>query len=273
MSKNFCSVSVIIPCYKSGIFLRRAVESVINQTYKPTEIIIVDDASDDSGLTLNCIKNIKKDYFDTGILIISLFLKKNSGPSRARNQGWNISTNDYIAFLDSDDAWHPRKLELQYNWMKLNNKFDVTSHSSVIFKALTNHQINKFYAKPLLIKDMLFKNIIHTRTVMLKRKLKERFDEQIRYGEDYDLWMRMMTNSVTFGYSNQKLAFIYRDGLNNIRLSSNLIDMEKSELNVLYNQYQFGNINLLIFLMIYIWSSLKFIRRYIISLFRNLFFF
>jgi glycosyltransferase involved in cell wall biosynthesis len=267
MSKNSCSVSVIIPCYKSSAFLRRAVDSVLTQTYKPTEIIIVDDASDDSGLTFKCIKKIKKDYIDSGISIRTIFLKRNSGPSRARNRGWNISTNDYIAFLDSDDAWHPKKIELQYKFMKFNSKFDVTSHSSRTFNNSIKDKINNFNVKQVYLKKMVFKNCIQTRTVMLKRDLTLRFDDKIRYGEDYDLWMRMMNSGVIFGYSKQVLAYKYDDDFNYRGLSSNLLKMEKAELKVLHKQYLSGNLNILQCIVVSIWSILKFIRRFIKALF------
>ena len=98
-------VSVIIPLYNEEKYITACVESVINQTYKNLEIIIVDDKSTDNSLKI--VKNIK----DKRIKIISL--KKNAGVANARNKGVEAATGDYICFLDSDDFWDKTKIEKQ----------------------------------------------------------------------------------------------------------------------------------------------------------------
>ena len=108
---------------------------------------------------------------------------------------------------------------------------------------------------------MFFKNFIQTRTVMLKRKLIHRFDENMRYGEDFDLWMRILSEGVTFGISKQQLSFVFREEFSSGGLSSNLLNMEKSELKVLYRHYRSGDLNFFLFFFSYLWSIFKFITR------------
>lgn len=96
-------VSVIIPTYNCGKYIEQSIESALKQTYKNVEIIVVDDGSTDDtqekliqfGKNVNCIR------------------KKNEGTSKARNIGMGYSKGEYLAFLDADDLWHPRKLKLQ----------------------------------------------------------------------------------------------------------------------------------------------------------------
>ena len=96
-------VSVIIPCFNSELFIQDCVESVLKQTYENIEIILIDDGSTDESLS-------KIEQFSTKIMILK---KENQGAASARNLGIRNSNGSYIAFLDSDDIWHPEKIERQ----------------------------------------------------------------------------------------------------------------------------------------------------------------
>jgi glycosyltransferase involved in cell wall biosynthesis len=98
------TVSVVIPTYNYAHYLPRAIESAINQTYSPLEIIVVDDASTDQ------TPDILKAY---GSRITVVRKENNEGPTKARNLGLTAVSGDLIAFLDSDDEWKPQKLEKQ----------------------------------------------------------------------------------------------------------------------------------------------------------------
>lgn len=105
---NSKKISVIIPFYNSKNFIIRALRSVIKQSYRNIEIILVNDKSTDGSYEL--VKKYKK--IDSRIKIIST--KKNSRTvSKPRNLGIKISSGEYIAFLDADDWWHEKKLEVQ----------------------------------------------------------------------------------------------------------------------------------------------------------------
>ena len=103
-------VSVIIPNYNYGVFLLEAVESVFAQTYKNIEIIVVDDGSTDHSI----------DILTPHVSHIKLVVQKNSGVSIARNKGLEKATGDYVCFLDSDDVWLPKKIELQLKELNSN---------------------------------------------------------------------------------------------------------------------------------------------------------
>lgn len=102
-------VSVIIPTYNREKYIKEAIESVLNQTYKYVEVIIIDDGSTDN--TKKIIDEINKRNNN----IIKYYYQENSGVARARNYGIEVSTGDYIAFLDSDDFWDLDKLQKQMN--------------------------------------------------------------------------------------------------------------------------------------------------------------
>ena len=112
-------ISVIIPIYNCEKYLSECIESVINQTYKNIEILLVNDGSIDNSQKL-CEKYAKAD------LRIKLFNKNNGGPSSARNVGLNHSTGEYIAFVDSDDVLDHRYIEILYELIKINHA-DISS--------------------------------------------------------------------------------------------------------------------------------------------------
>src|SRR5512147_969550 len=92
------SVSVIIPCYNCRHTIRRTINSIVQQTLKPAEVILIDDCSQDN--TLEILQELQQKFSKNWIKIISLPV--NSGPATARNQGLNLATEDYVALLDAD---------------------------------------------------------------------------------------------------------------------------------------------------------------------------
>ena len=103
------NVSVIIPTYNRREELIRAVESVLNQTYRGTEVIIVDDGSDVKAGEI--LKNLNG-------MDLRIIYQANKGPAAARNIGVEESRSEWLAFLDSDDFWHPDKLAKQIDFHK-----------------------------------------------------------------------------------------------------------------------------------------------------------
>lgn len=136
-------VSIVMPCYNAENFIKESINSVINQTYKNWELIIVDDCSIDNSSAI-IKKFIKKDS-----RIKTIQLEKNSGAAISRNRGIEIANGKYIAFLDSDDIWFDIKLEKQISHMKKNNSlFSYTSYclindsSRVIGNFITKKKLN-----------------------------------------------------------------------------------------------------------------------------------
>lgn len=98
------SVTVVIPVYNGEKFIRRAVDSILTQTYPVTQIIIVDDGSKDATCRI-----VESEYGDR----VTLLPQQNGGPAKARNAGLRIATGEFVAFLDADDWWEPEKIAKQ----------------------------------------------------------------------------------------------------------------------------------------------------------------
>ena len=188
--------SVIIPGYNAEKFITRSIDSVLNQTFKQFEIIIVDDGSTDNTL------NIVKKYKDSRIKIIS---QKNSGVSVARNEGIKNSKKQYICFLDADDEWYPNHLEIlktTINRFK-NKKFFVTFSNTELLDGTVIKQFRyKGIKQAFYVEDFLkyeFQNnmmkCFNTNCVCVKRDVFEKyglFEVGEKISEDVDMWNRIM---------------------------------------------------------------------------------
>ncbi|MGH0430439.1 glycosyltransferase family 2 protein [Bacillus hominis] len=108
-------VSVVIPLYNAEKYIEETMESILNQTYKHIEIVIVDDGSKDQSSSI--VKNLEQKYPGQ----IKYVSQENQGVSVARNTGIENASGEYVAFLDSDDLWHPTKIEKQVESMHKNN--------------------------------------------------------------------------------------------------------------------------------------------------------
>lgn len=123
---NSSLVSIIMPTYNCAKFIEESIESVLSQTYKNWELIIVDDCSNDN------TEDIVKRYCETDDRIKYLKLDVNSGAAIARNKGIEQARGKYIAFLDSDDLWMDGKLEKQISFMEENNyNFTCTDYMQI----------------------------------------------------------------------------------------------------------------------------------------------
>jgi teichuronic acid biosynthesis glycosyltransferase TuaG len=122
-------ISIITPCYNGALFIAQAIESVIAQTYKNWEMIIVDDCSTDMSL------DIALSYAAKDKRIKVLKMEQNSGAALARNKAIKVSRGEYLAFLDSDDIWLPEKIEKQLQFMQKNDSdFSFTEYEHFIEK-------------------------------------------------------------------------------------------------------------------------------------------
>ena len=179
-------ISVVIPTFNRLSVLVRALDSAINQTIKPHEIIVIDDGSSDQ--TRNWIRNKFPE--------INYFYQKNMGVSTARNTGIDMAKGDWIAFLDSDDEWDKAKLELQSKAIH-NNKDIPLSHTNEIWikngvriNQKRGHQ--KFGGQ--IFNQCLKKCIISPSTVIIRKDIFNEiglFDTSLPVCEDYDLWLRV----------------------------------------------------------------------------------
>jgi glycosyltransferase involved in cell wall biosynthesis len=266
-------VSAVIPCYQAVKHLERAVDSVMNQTIRPSELILVDDASPDNGRTRRLIEKLveKINSEKTGVLVRAIFLSINKGPGGARNAGWEKASKEWIAFLDADDAWHPRKLEVQYEFLRENSCVDACAHNYSFVGndndfSSTSNILSKSEARITKVSmgKMLISNRLPTRSVMLKREIPLRFSEN-SLSEDYSLWLQIIAAGYDVRIMNHMLAFAFKPEYSSGGLSGQLRIQEKGELRALALLYKGGAVNFFTFAIAYGWSVLKFIRRIIIE--------
>lgn len=260
--KPIIPISVIIPCYRSGQTIRRAIDSVRSQTYLPAQTILVDDASGDDSLTL--LYELQRDYPELNIHVDALAV--NSGPGTARNRAWELATQAWLAFLDADDAWHPHKLEIQWDW--------ISAHpQAVLVGALTAEILSldrivkcavpqTVKANKISFTQMLIANRFHTRTVVLKKDLPFRFADR-SYTEDYLLWLEIILAGLDAYVINQTLGLSFRPEFSSTGYSAQLWRHEKRELRAWYFLYQTKKISLWILMFAIPWSYFKYLRRVI----------
>jgi len=260
---NIAPISVVIPCYRCDATLSRAIESILHQTTLPAEVILVEDCSEDDGLTHQAISSLKEAYPEINIL--SVFLKNNIGPGGARNIGWDLATQPLIAFLDADDAWHPKKIEVQYGWMRDHPEVDLTGHLSTQWKneiQIENHK--PLNPRRINIRSLLFKNQLPTRSVMLKKNLSERFEDKKRHAEDYLLWLTLSFNGRSLWVLNETLAYSYKNDFGEGGLNGLIDDSHRGVLDMYQRLYRDQRISSIVYLYLISLAWLKHMRRKII---------
>ena len=179
-------ISVVIPMFNSEKTIVSALESVLNQTYQgKIEIIIVNDGSKDG-----CKKIVEEMILNNQTnKIIRLLDKQNGGVSSARNKGIKEANGEYLAFLDSDDTWHPKKLEIVISLMK-ENKIAFLGHAYTVEDDFMNTYENKILKKVSFL-QILMKNISQTSCIVIKKDICEYFNEGMTHTEDHELWLRI----------------------------------------------------------------------------------
>ena len=251
-------VSVVIPLFNSKNFILATLKSVIQQTYKNFEIILVDDFSKDNSLSL--VKSFKNKNKKLKIKILSSNLKSGC-PSIPRNIGIKAAKGKYIAFLDSDDIWHPEKLALQINALKKSKSY-MCSTFSLDFK---DDDYKKYLKKN--IKDnnyqfiSLFDQMIKYRTptsstlIYTKIAKKHLFDENLFYKGKEDLKNSLLIHS-KYGPSikcNNNLLF-YRNHQN--QTSKKKISMFYKTINILLFTKLYKSNFLRLFIPLYFFTNI-----------------
>jgi len=178
--------SVIVPVYNRQEMLQRALDSVSAQTFKDYEIIVVDDGSDDG----------TGELCPAGYRNLIYLRQNNSGVSAARNLGIKHAGAPYIAFLDSDDTWHPQKLQEDYDYIKNNPRFKIHQSEDIWIRNGARVNPGKKHLKKagLIFYESLELCMISPSSAVISAEIFELyglFDENLRACEDYDLWLRI----------------------------------------------------------------------------------
>jgi glycosyltransferase involved in cell wall biosynthesis/nucleoside phosphorylase len=246
-------VSVVIPVFNREKSILDCVQSVVNQTLKPKDIIVVNDGSTDG------TKEIL-DVFKGQIRVIDI--EKNKGVSFARNLGVSVATTKWISFLDSDDLWEPNKLENQWQFWRRYPFYEIFQSDEIWIRNGTRVNACKHHAKQQgwVWKDNLRLCLISPSGVMLTKALLgayNGFNESLPACEDYDLWIRITRNNVVGfdsvssvikygGHSDQlsrkydaidrfrvKALFSAYNNEEDMNYKSELVDVLNSKLNIL----------------------------------------
>ncbi len=179
-------VSVIIPTFNRWPMVGEAVDSVLAQTVSDYELIVVDDGStDETPLRL-------RDYGAR----LTVLTQSRRGVAAARNEGVRHATGSYLAFLDSDDLWHPRKLRRQLDFMESNPAVEICQTDEIWIRDGVRVNPRNKHRKPSgdIFRASLELCLVSPSAVMMRRELFERargFDESLPVCEDYDLWLRI----------------------------------------------------------------------------------
>lgn len=199
-------VSVITTLYNYSNYISDCIESFLNQKFKDSEMIIIDDASIDDPY-----KNIKE-YLSKRVKYIKL--DKNMGYSYAKNVGIRESNSDLLVMLDADDMTTENGIELRYN--KIQEGFDMV-HGPVLDFTIKNDQMNikesRLWPKWKKSKqDASCYKLIHAQSVMLKKKIHREiglYDENLRCKSDREMWARILNHNYKVSYVNDYVS-LYR---------------------------------------------------------------
>lgn len=210
-------ISVVIPTYNSASLVVEAIRSVLAQTVSAHEVIVVDDGSDDDTAS-------RMAEFGSSIRYIK---KPNGGVSSARNRGIAEATGDLIGFLDADDVWHPRKLEIQL--AILSDRPDIGLLGTGVYSWPASSHPGVSAILPVVkvsFEQLLTKNRLGTSTVLIRSSIFQtvgNFDQSLQGPEDYDMWLRIARCAAVYILPTSLVG--YRGAVPN-SLSKNAVRME-----------------------------------------------
>ncbi len=258
-------VSVVIPCFRSKRTIARAIESIAAQTVRPTEIIVVDDGSQDG--TAEFIAAIAARHPSGWIRIIGL--AENKGAATARNVGWDSATQPFVAFLDADDTWHPKKIELQHDFMAKRPEIVLSGHSHQQLGGRRQRRgghddirAHVLQAYRCVTKwQLLLANRFITPSIMVKRDVPYRFRDGKRYMEDHLLWLQLACDGAPLVRLEAELAFIHKAPFGESGLSARLWSMEVGDLENYWLLADEKRLSIAWAMLLTVYSLLKFSRR------------
>ncbi len=186
MSKQQVKITVLMPVYNSARYIHQSIKSILNQTYKDFEFLIIDDGSTDNA------DQIISGFKDSRINYMKI---EHRGTSAALNFGINTASGNWIARIDADDLNSPARLEKQAEFISANPDFDIISSWSVYFKE--PHKILFFLKEPTghsdIHKYLNLHNPINSSSVIYKKNLvkKAKYNENFDAFEDFELFFRI----------------------------------------------------------------------------------
>lgn len=197
------AISVVIPTYNRAHLIKASIQSVLDQTLQPYEIIVVDDFSTDN--TEEVVNSFNSP------LIKYVKNQRKKGANGARNTGILMAKGEFIAFHDSDDTWYGEKLKEQYNILRNNEDIYLCFCSLESFDVLDKKIAiipKKYAATDKIDKILKQKNIISTQTILLRNELENNqlFDEDIKRFQDWDFILCILKNNKKIFHLNKVLV-------------------------------------------------------------------
>ena len=252
------TTSVVIPVFNGAATIGHALSSIINQTRPPQEVIVVNDRSTDT--TEEVVARIAT---SSPMPIRLINNEQNLGPGLSRNAGWAQATGDLIAFLDADDAWHPQKLEIQIPAMENDPQLVMSCHDRTV--GLQPHwaHINSATVtwRSYEFRDFITRNRCATPSVMVRRNLTERFSPDLRYSEDYFLWLTITHRHGAIRFATHPLVHCTNPAYGGRGLSGNLWLMFRGEARAMRLLRQSKSLSLLQYGGVLFWITSKFVVR------------
>lgn len=193
-------VSIITPCYNSSKTVRETIDSVLAQTYKNIELILVDDGSRDD------TREVLKPYLEQ-YSFIRYFYQNNQGQSVARNKGVELAKGFYLLFLDSDDLIAPTYISKCVSVLDNQPDVKLVHSNGFYFGAITGDWIFPKYT----FRNFLIGNMIHILALVRKQDFEDAggFDVSISFYEDWDLWIKILKKGGEYVLIDEQL-FFYR---------------------------------------------------------------
>jgi glycosyltransferase involved in cell wall biosynthesis len=261
-----CAVSVVIPYFQKADTVERALVSIAGQTVLPAEVIVVDDEGSPSSQEVLRVLHDRAWPFPIRLMA----MPGNGGPAAARNVGWEntLPGSRYVAFLDADDFWLPRKLEIQATWMDLHPHIHWTAHRvkrSAAAPAPPLDTAPAIRAKRITLLQLLVRNPVATPSVMIARNSGSRFRDSWRYCEDLMLWADLTTGGMCGMMLDIRLAVLGRPPRSLGGLTADIKAMHTAErqvLETLRNEHKVSPLSALLLRAI---SWLRYRRRLIMA--------
>jgi glycosyltransferase involved in cell wall biosynthesis len=209
-------VSIIIPTYNYGTYIKQAIDSVLDQSYKNFEIIVADDGSTDN------TKNLIQTQYPNEV---RYYYQQNKGPGAARNLGLKYIRGEYIVFLDADDSFLPKNLETKITLLEKQPQIDWAFSDAIFhdeggnFMRKGSDHFHDIYYQTDFPPDDIFAsllnngNFISTACLMARRRCFDKlpnFDEELRMHQDYLQWLQLAKYFPKYAYIDSPLVHIRR---------------------------------------------------------------
>lgn len=251
MTHSSPKVSIIMPAYNAQAYIQQAIYSVRQQTFTNWELILIEDCSSDE--TLSIIRKAMTE--DSRIRLIQN--KKNLGVSRSRNAGIACARGEWIAFLDSDDCWHPEKLSRQLEFaQKQKSSFTFTGSG---FMDKNGKALSYYLPAPesLTFRQLLKQNLISCSSVLIRKDILRPFPtDSERMHEDFALWLMILKDQVSAAFGLNEPLLIYR--LSSGSKSGNKLKAAAMTFRV----YRYTGLSLPASLYYWAWYTQRSLRKY-----------